>query len=329
MRYVLGIDGGGTSTCAVIVDAEGRLQGVGWSGSANYDDVGVEGTQRHLGGAVQAARAEAGLPATPFDAAFLGLAGVVSETDRSVIRSIAQALDLAEPDRVGIDHDCRVALAGGLSGRPGIVQIAGTGSSCYGRTADGRAWRAGGWGHLISDEGSSYWLGREAMRRAVQAYDGRAPHTTLLDAVMTHLALEDVNDLMHRLYVEGMARAEVAALAPLVVQAATAGDAAAQALLDDGAAHLADCIEAVARRLGFDDRTCPVVLVGGLFRAGAAIRDPLRRHVEARLPHADLHDPELPPALGAALLALHHLGVAVTPSVRHALADGVERVVSG
>jgi N-acetylglucosamine kinase-like BadF-type ATPase len=117
------------------------------------------------------------------------MAGVVSPTDRAIMANIAQSLTLAPADRVGVDHDCRIALAGGLSGRPGMVQIAGTGSSTFGVNASGESWRAGGWGQLISDEGSGYWLGVQAMQTAVRAFDGRLPPTLLLRKVETTSAI--------------------------------------------------------------------------------------------------------------------------------------------
>src|SRR6185436_17233044 len=139
-------------------------------------------------------------------------------------QKIAEDMHLAPAEQIGIDHDCRIALAGGLSGRPGIVLIAGTGSSCFGMNAAGEAWRSGGWGHLLADEGSGYWLGVKGLEAAVRAYDGRGAPTALLDQLQRHLGLPDMNDIMHRLYVTGMSRAELAALAPIVIAAAADGD---------------------------------------------------------------------------------------------------------
>ena len=143
-QYVLGTDGGGTKTQAVIVDESGKLCGTGLGGPSNYDDVGIDTTRASIGQAVDAARQMAGIPQIPFAAVFLGMAGVVSPTDRGIIRDIAQNLDLAAPETIGVDHDCRIALAGGLSGRPGLVQIVGTGSSTFGMNVAGEGWRSGG-----------------------------------------------------------------------------------------------------------------------------------------------------------------------------------------
>ena len=310
-RYVLGIDGGGTKTQALIVDEEGYVQGWGIGGPSNYDDVGMEKAKAGVGEAVHMARQRASLPGTPFDSVFLGMAGVVSEKDRAVIHTIAQQLNLAGDQNIDVDHDCRIALAGGLSGRPGIVLIAGTGSSCYGQNTAGESWLAGGWGHLISDEGSGYWLGIQAMRCATASHDGRR-HSILKELVQDHLQLTEMRDIMHRLYVMGMSRAEVASLAPLVIRAAREGDQVALDLLDQGASDLAEIVNAVAVKLHFAGQDCELALVGGLFNAGDIVLSPLHVAVQKRLPDCRIVFAELPPASGAALLALKNLGVSLS-----------------
>jgi N-acetylglucosamine kinase-like BadF-type ATPase len=322
-RRFLGIDGGGTKTQAVIIDDCGRLLGAGLGGPANYDAVGIEAAQFNIAQAVEAARRAAGISEQPFASAFLGLAGVVSTHDCEIAHGIAKRLNFA--DRVGVDHDCRIALAGGLSGRPGIVLIAGTGSSCFGMNACGDQWRAGGWGHLISDEGSGYWLGVEALRLAVMDHDGRGQTTALTALVMAALGVTEMNDIMHRIYVPGLSKPEVAALAPLVMDAAREGDSSALDLLRQGAQDLADCVAAVARRLNLGD-TPSLALVGGLFRAGETLSALLREAVLARLPGCQMQEPELPPVLGACLLALAQVGESVDDRIKGALAEGAQQL---
>jgi N-acetylglucosamine kinase-like BadF-type ATPase len=195
------------------------------------------------------------------------------------------------------------------------VQIVGTGTSCYGRNATGEGWLTGGRGHLISDEGSGYWLGIGAMRAAVMAHDGRRPGTALLPVVYRYLGIKHMDEILHRLYVRGMTRAEIAGLGPLVIEAARAGDAAALDLLARGAEELADCVAAAARHLRMDDAPCEVCLVGGLIQAGPIVTDGLSAAIRRRLPLAAVRAAELPPVLGAGLLALQAAGREITPSV--------------
>lgn len=320
--YVLGIDGGGTKTAAVILDGGGRVLGAGESGPSTYGVVPPDVTRASIAGAAEEARRAAGLPDVPFAAAFLGLGNVVSDLDREAVREIAAGLGLAQRAAIGVDHDCRIALAGGLAGRPGIVLIAGTGTSCYGRSAAGAGWRAGGWGPLIDDEGSSYWLGIQAMRAAARSFDGRDPHTMLAELVAAELRLDEMNELMNRLYAAAMTRTEIAALAPLVYQAAAAGDRTANELLRIGSEAMADCVLAVARALAATDKLAvpgELAVVGGLTNAGAALFQPLTQAVQARLPNFRVLPAELPPAVGAALLALEQAGAAAGPAALEAL----------
>jgi N-acetylglucosamine kinase-like BadF-type ATPase len=317
-RYVLGIDGGGTKTRALIADEEGNAYGSGIGGPSNYDDVGTVKAKAGIAEAVQMARQQASLPDEPFASVFLGMAGVVSEKDRAAIHAITRELGLGADENIDIDHDCRIALAGGLSGRPGIVLIAGTGSSCYGQNSGGESWIAGGWGHLISDEGSSYWLGIQAMRCATASYDRRL-HSVLKDLVQDHFQLIEMRDLMHRIYVIGMSRAEVASLAPLVIQAAHLKDDVALELLRRGACDLAELVEAVANKLHFTGESCELALAGGLFNAGESVLSPLYVAIQDRLPGCRILFAELPPASGAALLALKNLGISLSSTQTAAL----------
>ncbi|HHW84765.1 MAG TPA: hypothetical protein GX400_00980 [Chloroflexi bacterium] len=312
-RYFLGIDGGGTKTQAAICDESGRVLGVGLGGASGIDSVGADAATVSIGAAVTAARVQAGLADAPFAAVFLGMAGVVSAADRDIVRAVAQRLQLG--DAIHVDHDIRIALAGGLSGRPGIALIAGTGSSCFGMNAAGERWQAGGWGHLISDEGSSYWFGWNAIRLAAGAGDGRW-QSALYAPVMRGLGIERVADLHQRLYTQGISKAEIASFAPLVMEAAAAGDALALGLIRQGVQELALMVTAVARNLGWAAAPCEVTLTGGLWRAGEVVLAPFRAALAEMLPMARIVMPELPPVIGACVLALQAGGVQVGEQVQ-------------
>lgn len=312
-KLVLGIDGGGTKTLAAICDSSGQVLGVGRGGASNIDDVGLEQASQNIQQAVAAARENAHLEPRPFDTAFLGLAGIVSARDRALVHGLGAKLELAAPERLGVDHDCKIALAGGLSGRAGIVLIAGTGSSCYGVNAAGDSWRAGGWGSLISDEGSAYFLGRESLIASVRALDGRGPNTELAAIMLEHLGVQQADDLLHRIYVSGLSRSDIAALAPVVLEVATGGDAVALEILERGCALLAECVKAVAKRLQLEHDAFEVVAVGGLYTASELLRQKLRQQILEFLPGAHITQPELSPVLGACLLALE-MRNALTPA---------------
>ncbi|MCB9136659.1 MAG: ATPase [Anaerolineales bacterium] len=318
MNHFLGIDGGGTHTRAVIVDETGVVCGVGTSGPSNYDDVGIEQAQANISAAVAAAWAQTGLPAQTCTAAFLGMAGVVSPSDVRVILNIAKNLQLAPPARTGVQHDIHIALVGGLGGRPGIALIAGTGSACYGINAVGENWRAGGWGQLIGDEGSSYWLGLQAMRAAVRATDGRGKPTSLEAMVLRTLNLTAMNDIMHLLYSDGLSRSAIAALAPLVVNTAMQEDVVAKQLVVQAAKDLADSVYAVAQRLNMLDAS-ELVLIGGLLDHAPLVREQLHAQLTRCLPTCRIVPREMPPVMGACLLAIKSVRGEIAPHVLDSL----------
>ena len=299
---VAGVDGGGTRTRVALVDGAGELLGQGEAGPGNLQDVGEERLAEHVGAALTAAWSAVGRPRAPLAAAFLGIAGAESPDEHAAVRRAAERIELAP--RVGVGHDLRVALAGGLRGAPGIVVIAGTGSSCYGRNAAGETWKSAGWGSALDDPGSAHDLGRSALAACLHAFDGRGAETVLSRSVWAALGLTDWRDLPRRLAARELDRAGVAALAPLVTRAAGEGDAVARAIVERGAGELADAVATVAARLAFE--TPAVVACGGL--AGAPVyRASLDRAIAARVPDARVSDPLLPPVMGAALCALEEL----------------------
>jgi glucosamine kinase len=300
MALIAGFDGGGSKTLVALCHPDGSLAGLGHSGPGNLNDVGAQAVQANLVAGLEQALQQAGASIEQVSHAFLGLAGLVSSRENALALELAQKV--LPHSQLGIDNDGRIALAGSLAGRAGLVLIAGTGSACYGVNASGRTWRAGGWGHLFSDEGSSHWLGRQGLRAVACAADGRGPTTALTSSFLQHLGIDHTDLLLHRVYIQGLSRSEVAALAPLVVAAAEAGDPVALELLDTGAYLLAECVMATAEQLQLGPSP-ELAVVGGLTQAGEVFWQPLRRALMQELPAIQLIKPQLPPVLGAVLLA--------------------------
>jgi len=304
-RFVCGIDGGGTRTRVLLLSESGRTLGQGESGPGNLHDVGASVLRSHVHEAWLLAWSAAGQAPRAADAAFFGMASVVTDADRATVRAIGLELGLAS--KVQVDHDLAASLAGGLAGQPGITVIAGTGSSCFGRGQGGETWMAGGWGSFLDDRGSAFDLGRGALVACTRAHDGRGPETVLSSLVRTELALETWRELLARIDAEGMSRSEVAALAPLVTTAADGGDQAALAIIASGAAELAHAVATVAAQLSLSEPL--VVATGGLAEHAASWQSAFRAAVLQRVPGARISEPRLSPVQGAALLALQHIGV--------------------
>ncbi|MHB9301873.1 BadF/BadG/BcrA/BcrD ATPase family protein [Thermofilum pendens] len=249
--------------------------------------------------------------------AVLGLAGMDTERDFRVFGERGAPRVAAR--RVYVRHDAEVALVGATLGEPGVIVIAGTGSVAGARNRRGDYARCGGWGYLLGDEGSAYWIAREALRAVLWAFDGRGPPTELTGAVLGALGLSSPEDLVPKVYAEGVGVRELARLAPLVTEAARRGDAVARRIVEEAAYHLALHVVTLVRRLGMEEPV-KVALVGGVFRAGEVVTEPLRRHLEKHF-KVELVEPKFPPAVGALLLSYMLSGVPLTRS----LLENIER----
>lgn len=320
-RY-LGLDAGGTRTRAVLVLGDGTVAGVGFGGSANPNNLGFDEAVRQLHTAAEVAWRAAGLPMVPSSACFIGAAGIKSVGDCTRLGEAAAHAGLAPLDRCVAANDTEAALAGGLPGRPGIALIAGTGSFCLGRDRRGCTARCGGWGWLLDDVGSGFYLGREALRAVAQAGDGRAEPTALTPEVFARFQLREIDDLLAAVYTPPPTAASVAELAPLVLRVATAGDPVACGILREGAGGLAQLVQRVASALAWE-RPPEVVLVGGVARSGPPYQPMIETAIASAVAGARVVGPAMPPIAGAALRALELGGVSITDAVLTRLQAGL------
>lgn len=309
----VGVDGGGSKTRVVIADASGTVLGRGEAGGSNINFVGEAAVRAALSDAWRAAWRDAGKPPRPATAAYLGLAGVSAAGAHETVRLIASQIGFAEPDAIGVGHDISAALAGAFRGGAGLALVVGTGSSCFGRNSGGTEAQSGGFGPVIDDGGSGYWLGRMALRATVFASDGRAPETALSKVVFEHLGISDTRGITQKLYREHIAREVVAALAPKVIEAAVAGDPVAVKICEEGAESLAEMVGAVSRRLCMPDPSIAIIGSAGrhpfyLERITAAIR--------SRFPGATVATPALEPEKGALILAFRHRNLQVPAALQ-------------
>ncbi len=268
-RLLIGIDGGGSKTLALLADARGAILGRGYSGCANYQSVGFPAAAQALSDAIAGAFAAAGAPMQPVAALCMGIAGSDRPEDQTLYLGWARTAWPGAP--VSVVNDAQLALAAGTPEGVGVALIAGTGSIVYGQAADGRLARAGGWGHVMGDEGSGYAVGQAALQAVMRAYDGRGRPTALADAVLRHWDLAAPPDLVGQVYRTGMGPAEVAALAALVHAAAEQGDAVARDILAEAGRELALAVVAVVAQLGFSGSVA-CGLAGGLIVNGALLR---------------------------------------------------------
>jgi N-acetylmuramic acid 6-phosphate etherase len=301
----LGIDGGGTHTVALLArrdrpGAPWSVVGRGTAGPSNIHTVGVACAVQALDQAVTGAFRAAGLERGPVAAACFGLAGADRPDDQRPIRDWAQQANVAA--QIELVSDAALVLAAGTPAGWGLAVIAGTGSIAWARSADGRMARAGGWGYLLGDEGSGYALAVAGLQAVARAADGRGPATILTARLLERLGLERPEQLIATVYRSGWDRAALAALAPLVLDAA-AEDAVARQLAEEAARALAHTAAAAAGCLQREQAPLPVALAGSVLIQNAWYQ---RRFLEALRAAGLCPDPVCPvaePAAGALRLA--------------------------
>jgi N-acetylglucosamine kinase-like BadF-type ATPase len=230
------------------------------------------------------------------------MGSVLSDADARTNCELAESLGITRPGQARSGNDAWNAHAGGLTGRPGILLISGTGSACLGRNAEGDTWRSGGWGYLLDDVGSAHALGHAALIAATRDADGRGEPTTLTALVKQALGLSDLKEIFRKLHHEGVSRAEVAALAPRVVSQAESGDRVARQILEEGVAGLVEMVVTVARRLHLSRPE--LALTGGLIIHAATFRDLFHERLVREIHDYTLAGQPFAPVFGAVMLAM-------------------------
>ena len=303
-RLFLGVDGGQSSTTALIGDETGRVLGAGHGGPCNH--IGASEGRAKLTRAVEECVAKACEQAhldpaqIRFEAACFGMSGGPDDKE-SLLAQILRA------NKLIVTHDGLIALSGATAGEPGIITIAGTGSFAFGRNSAGETRRAGGWGYIFGDEGSGFDITRQALRAALRFEEGWGPPTTLRDALLQASGAPDANGALHLFYTREFPRSRVATFARLVDEAATLGDQVAIQILNNAAQQLASFTGSIRRQLWKDREPARVAYIGGVFRSKLI----LARYCEL----VEMQDgnrcqpPEYGPAAGALLEAYRASGL--------------------
>jgi len=301
-EYFLGVDGGQSSTTAVIGDSRGSI--VGWASAGPCNHVAAPEAKakfrRVIGECVSQAARHAGIPAPRFKAACFGMSG--GPADKAAL--LRESIDA---DHWIVTHDGMIALAGATAGEPGIVAIGGTGSIAFAQNARGETARAGGWGYLFGDEGGAFDIVRQALRAILREQEGWGGRTALTPALNEAVSASDADDLLHMFYTPDWPRQRIAGLAELVNRIAEDGDPIAIGILQNAARELAMLAAQVRRRLWSEGESARVAWVGGVFHS-AILLEKFRTLVAVER-NTVCEAPKHGPATGALLLAYRAGGI--------------------
>ncbi len=304
MEVILAIDGGATHTRCAAIDRSGRLLTQAEGGPSNHLQDGEKNACATLAELVQQTLQQANLGRQEVECISAGLAGVDYDGyGAGPIQDLFQGLGF---ERCLIHGDMEIAHAAALGGGPGIVVLAGTGSSILGVDASGRRVKVGGWGPLYGNEGSAQKISERALTAAARAYDGREPSTALLESLTKALDLSDFRNSISFLY--GPDARNIASLCEIVYQCAVSGDEVACSIFEDAASELAQGVMAAACRLGLHNSPVVVSYQGGVAEHCPLLVKSMRQRLAEALPDACVRPPLWKPVIGAYLLACNVIG---------------------
>lgn len=318
MRYIIGVDGGGSQTCAVLVDDLGRVLGIGRSGSANHQTVGLSKALKSIRTAIRSALTQAKVKSDAVTYVQYCLAGADREKDFEILRIGLSSL----PYRSwGVVSDAWEGLRAGTEDNVGVSVVCGTGTNAIGRDPLGNQVQVGGFGYPFGDAAGGSFLAVEAFRAAVRDWEGRGSPTDLTKRVPELLALPDMEAVFnHFLDTEAHIPLD---LAVVVHEAATAGDVVSQQLLATMGRELGWAAIAVLDRLGHWEGLAeiPVILVGSVFQKGRSqfLLKAMAETVQSRFARARLKILDVAPVYGAVLLGWDHEMIAPAPQLKDEL----------
>lgn len=301
MKFVIGIDGGGTKSKLHMADLTGNtiLQLLG--GPTNLYSKGLEGVEYELKTLLSQAMERSGLSWSDCEAICLGNAGADRAEEKLLLHNVLESCGIS--GKIVITNDAETALVAGSGKREGVVIISGTGSLAYGINSLGEKTRAGGWGHILGDEGSGYDIGIRAIKAAMRSYDGREHSTILLPEILKELDLERPEQLLGFVYQQA-GKQDIAALTKVVNKAFQEFDSKAEEILLHAANELTAMADIVIRKLNFKGQEFTLVCAGSILQHIPYIYSHFEHQIKEMHPFANIMIPSRDAAYGAATIAL-------------------------
>ncbi|WP_229745384.1 N-acetylglucosamine kinase [Pullulanibacillus pueri] len=296
--YYVAIDGGGTKTDAVLFDHTGHIHHRVIGESTNPNAPTQEQLTERFKSIFNALFLSHKANISSLKHCFAGMSGADHPVLNDRIRQIIQGTLPVPAERVQVENDAVNALWSGTEGKEGMVVIAGTGSILYGRYANGESFRIGGWGHLVSDEGSGYHIGREAVAYALKAHDGLREKGVLFESLLKHFQIEKMSDVIPLIYDDP--KPALAGVVPIVDKATAQGDPVAQQIMETAIQALLELIHAGLDH--FNQKRISIVATGGIWKS-ETIYNNVRDQIEQPLIR-----PEVPPVYGSMIGALGEAG---------------------
>lgn len=299
-----GIDGGGTTTKVVVCTSEGEIVYAFQTGTINHYGAGIAKARENF--AFIAACLNKNLGGLP-GIIFTGNSALRIRADDILVQNLTQGV--FNPAKIIFHSDTYIALLGFTMGGPGAVLISGTGSMACGIDSAGNYHTAGGWGQVLGDEGSGYHMALQGMKAALHAYDGISEPTQLTQRLQKHFALNEVPDIIDRIYYPPVEKTVIAGFATEVESAANDGDRVAMGILDAEAEWLYKLALTISTKCG----NSKLGFYGSVLNQSETVRSGLSKRLEKS--GIILEAPLFSPEIGAAIGAFKEAGISLTKNV--------------
>lgn len=310
-KIAIGLDGGGTKTVGVLVDDQGHIRAQSTGESSNIQAIDDDKLSAVFTSLVADLKKIADVDRV--DHLYAGLAGAGRPADRKRIAAVLEDANVVE--QFTIDTDAMAALAGAFAGGPGIILISGTGAICFGKAEDGSVVRCGGWGYLLGDEGSGFFLGQQAIIAALKDLDGRGQKTTLGKRIVEFFELDSISTIISPIYSGEIDRPRIASLAPIIFEERLNGDVVAQSIVETAGTELGKVVAAVTRNIGKANQAVSVALIGSVFKQRETLIPLMQKEALKVASEVEFIDPRFEPAIGSAILGLIQEGCEINDSV--------------
>lgn len=279
MSYYIGIDGGGTKSVLMAVDENGKEIAVLRGGPTNMHSYGQKQVEGNISSLVDILEVKYGLSKDACNGFCIGSAGIDKSSDIPKMLDSIKNIGFTCP--IQVVNDAEIILEAERDCEAGVAIISGTGSIAFGSDLKGNQVKSGGWGHLLGDEGSGYWIANEALISAVRSADGRKNRTILLNKIMEVLQISDPYQIIDFVYKECASdKGKLASLSSVVADACKTGDLEAQRIIDEAAKELALLGSSVLNQLQYDGESI-VVCSGGILQNNDMIFESVKQNLEA------------------------------------------------
>ncbi len=302
-KYYIGIDGGGSQSTILLLDNRSRELIRVKKGPTNPFSIGMDKTEEVLNTAITEVAEKAQRPLQNCAGICIGSAGIHHKRDAHDLQS---RLERHFPEiPIHVTNDYEIALVGGTGSLNGIILISGTGSVAYGRSKNHGFVRAGGWGHLIGDEGSAYYIGKQALISIFENSDNNCSRSLMESLILKSKGCRDLDDLMFWAY-KSATKKDIADLALVVDEAHLKGDQGAKGILYNAAADLLKILENIRKRLLFNTDRIPMIISGGVLMNNELVQSKFLLGVREKYSDIYLVTPKHDAAYGAAFIARNY-----------------------